>query len=129
LSQVSIKFKNENFEEEKQKLEINHINLIKDIKNSLENYLKVLPESPLSLPVKTKIMLKRKNVVIDHLSFYPSDYTDKLYDIVKNYFSNIGDEIDFQDSYFTIDRQEIDINSELAWVEIPINKSNKFLST
>ncbi len=121
--------KYENLEVEKTNVERNHFNLINDLQVSLEKCLKALPESPLSLPVKTKIILKRKNIIIDHLSFSPYDDTDKLYEIVMNYFLNIGDEIYFQDSFFIIERQIIDINSELVQVENPIKKSSKFLST
>jgi hypothetical protein len=122
-------------QDEKKKLEENHNNLMKDLENSLEKYMKNLPESPLLLSVKTKILIERKNITIDHISFSPTDTTDKLYEIVKNYFINLGDEINFDESVsnFFIIRKEIklDINSEINQneTEIPIKKGIKFLST
>ncbi len=114
-------------------MEISHQGLIKDLESSLEKYMKGLPESPLVLPVKTKIIIDRKNVNIDHLSFYPADSTDKLYEIVKNYFINLGDEIVFNDSAFLIIRNDlkVDINSELnnKECETVMARGSKFLST
>lgn len=85
-----------------------------------------LPSSPLLLQIKTKILIEKKNVTLDHLAFNPSDNTDKLYEIVKNYFLNIGDEIEFADSYFCVIKKIYD--NELTQKEILIEKGMKFLS-
>lgn len=108
---------------------------MKDLESSLEKYMLNLPESPLLLSVKTKIFIERKNITIDHITFSPIDATDKIYDIVRNYFTNLGDEINFDDSIcnFFIIRKEIncDINSEINHnqIEIPIKKGIKILSS
>lgn len=110
-----------------------HSNLIKDLESSLDKYMKNLPESPLLLPIKTKIYIERKNVTVDHLAFNPTDSTDKLYDVVVKYFTNLGDEIDFKDSAFYITRKdyEMDINSQMSIVQkdMLIQQGQKFLST
>ena len=64
-------------------------NVIKDLALSLDKYMKNLPESPLLLPVKTKIFVEAKNVTIDHVSLMLTDSGQKLYDILKNYFNSL----------------------------------------
>jgi len=68
-------------------------NVIKDLEVSLDKYMKNLPESPLLLPIQTKIYVEAKNVTIDHVSLMLTDPGQKLYDILINYFNNLGTKI------------------------------------
>ena len=65
-------------------------NVIKELATSLDNYMKNLPESPLLLPVKTKIFVESKNITIEHVSLMLTDSGQKLYDIINNYFNGLG---------------------------------------
>ncbi len=67
--------------------------IINDLGKSLEGYMKNLPESPLLLPVKTKIYIECKKMTIDHISLMLTDPGQKLYDIVINYYKNLGKKI------------------------------------
>src|SRR5690606_12020079 len=74
--------------------------------------------SPLTLPVKTKIIIPKLNHTIDHIMINPTENISKLYDLVDNYFINLGDEIVSREENcgLYIKRKEniiIDINSEL----------------
>jgi hypothetical protein len=96
--------------------------------------MKTLPESPLLLPIKTRIYIEKKNAYIDHIMLSPTDSTDKLFDLLKNYFNNLNDEItDYADSGFYITRSnyESDINSTMInrANDIKIEKGVKVIST
>jgi hypothetical protein len=115
-------------------IEFAYNNTIKELEESLDKYMKNLPESPLSLPIKTKLVIVRKNHTIDHVMLHPTDNLNKLNDLVNNYFTNIGDEIVNRDEncgYYIIRKEyETDINSELKEVskEIKINENSIALS-
>jgi hypothetical protein len=64
--------------------------IIKELELSLDKYMKNLPESPLVLPIKVKIFVEKKNIIIDHVNLMPTDPISKLYDILNNYFTSIG---------------------------------------
>lgn len=88
-----------------QKEEINEKNkiLTTELSNSLDSYLQNLPESPLLLPIKIKILIEKKNFVVDHVMVMNNDNTNKLYDIVTGHFSTIGDPIiDLKNSHFIV---------------------------
>jgi hypothetical protein len=106
-------------------LEINRFNLIKSLETQLASFLKNLPENPLSLPIKTKIVIDNKNLVIENLTFSQCDSTTRLFEIVKAFFTNLGDEINFNDdSQFYIQRNNlIDAGNN----EILIKKESKFI--
>jgi hypothetical protein len=96
--------------------------------------MKTLPESPLLLPIKTKVFIEKKNAYIDHILLNPTESTDKLYEIVKNYLSNLQDEItDMGDGSFYIIRKnfENDMNSEIIekMREIRLNPHSKIITT
>jgi hypothetical protein len=65
-------------------------NIIKDLEVSLDKYMKNLPESPLLLPVKTKIYIESRNITIDHVMLMLTDPGQKLYDLLNNYFNSLG---------------------------------------
>jgi hypothetical protein len=116
-----------------QELQNNHMRLIQDIRDSLDSVMKTLPESPLSLPIKTKICIERQNFTIENLLFYPTDSVDKLLEIVKSYFSNKGDEIsDIDDAQFFLIKKEFEIKPNSPMLEIQketkIEYNTKFLS-
>ena len=116
-----------------QELQNNHMRLIQDIGESLDSFMKTLPESPLSLPIKTKIYIERKNFTIENLLFNPTDSVDKLLEIVKSYFLNKGDEIsDVCDAQFYIIRKEFEMHEDSNLLEIQketkIEYNTKFLS-
>lgn len=117
----------------KDKIEANHKILVKDLESSLEQYMKKLPESPLSLPIKTKIIIIDKKVTIDHIMILPTDNTIKLYEIVFNYFKNLGDEIVKldEDTAFVIFKQDEDINSQITSkkIQVTIEKDSKIISS
>lgn len=55
--------------------------------------MKNLPESPISLPIKTKIIFEKRNLIIDHIIVMSTDSGSKLYEFITNYYKNLGDEI------------------------------------
>ena len=98
---------------------------IRDLEFSLDKYMKNLPESPLSLPIKTKIIFEKRNVLIDHIIVMPTDNGAKFYDFIFNYFKNLGDEITefLPDSYFCIIK-----NENMMENIIKIEKDSKLVS-
>jgi len=89
--------------------------------------MKKLPESPLSLPIKTKISFPKRNVLIDNLILMPTDNCTKLYDFLINYFKNKNDEIvEFKENaYFFLLRN----GNNLMDNQFKIEKENKIIST
>jgi hypothetical protein len=98
----------------------------KDLEFSLEKYMKNLPESPISLPIKTKIIFERRNVLIDHIIVMPTDNGSKFYDFLTNYFKNLSDEIVeiLPESFFCIIKSENSIDNV-----IKIDKDSKLISS
>lgn len=80
----------EELEEQKTVLLKRKAMVIKDLEDSLDKYMKNLPESPLLLPIKTKIFIEDKNITIEHVSLMLTDPGSKLYDILTNYFIGKG---------------------------------------
>jgi hypothetical protein len=112
---------------EKNLINERHTLLIRNLEISLDKYMKNLPDSPLIMPIKTKIFIEKKNIIIDHLNFNAADNTDKLFEIVKNYFTTLGDEIDFSYSYFCIERNSFDSSGNLVSIVQIIASGQKFL--
>jgi hypothetical protein len=96
--------------------------------------MKNLPESPLSLPIKTKLVITKKNYTIDHIMLNPTDPIYKLNEYVVNYFTNLNDEIVNKEDTcgFYIKRKEhsVDMNSEIKEIEkeIKLDENSIFLS-
>ena len=90
------------------KIEERYENNIKDLEFSLEKYMKNLPESPISLPIKTKIIFEKRNLVINNIIVMPTDNGSKLYDFIINYYKNLNDEVKefLPESYLYILRNE-----------------------
>jgi hypothetical protein len=55
--------------------------------------LKNLPATPISLPIKTKLIIDSRNISLDHIIIMPTDNGAKLYEFLFNYFKNLGDDV------------------------------------
>lgn len=113
-------------ESQKKAIEERHKIYIKDLETSLENYMQKLPESPITLPIKTKIIFEKRKVLIDHIMVMPTDSGEKFYEFFTNYFKNIADEItDYApDSHFCIIKFENSVENVIR-----IDRYTKLLST
>jgi hypothetical protein len=115
-------------------VENNYNTVVKELEASLDKYMKNLPETPLSLPIKTKLVIVKKNHTIDHLMLSPTDTFGKLNDMITNYFTNLNDEIisksDSCGFYIRRKEFEADINSELKEInrDIKLNENSIVLS-
>lgn len=99
--------------EELEKIKERYNKIKNTIFNSLQDYLKNLPQTPLTLPILTSITVNIdfKKHVIQNVQLKRTDKISRLYDIVQEYFKNLNDPVsDFNGCYFLVDRNLVDEN-------------------
>jgi hypothetical protein len=55
---------NKDIDRKRKDIEDSYNTIVRDLELSLDKYMKALPETPLSLPIKTKIIITRKGHTI-----------------------------------------------------------------
>lgn len=97
--------------------------------NSLKDYLKELPETPLSLSIKTKIIVEgSRKQEIHNVMLSRTDKISKLYGIVSQFYKGLGDPVlSFEQCIFKVKRNrlDLDINGQLKEEDSSIAFTNK----